>query len=511
MTKISKKCFYNLSGGINLKSSRIAQIGKNNKICWDDSFNVEILKNQGVCTQKGNTRILELGEPCEIIGLCQVKPMLSDFIFVTKNGEMYYFESDLNQLTLIKTFEAAPKGFVAANYLDGVVVLTGSNYPVYVKTGAQSEVSEIKIKKSENEYVFGSSVAVYSSRVWISEGSTLYFSALGNVNDWETEDDAGYIGKFHSSSTEIVAMCEYAGALAVYKQDGVYLLNGSSNDDFAIKKYGNLGTLSAKSPLSVNNRQYFVNESGIYALEQFGELAQIALSDNISSPIASEFEKIDKNQCEKITSVVKNSKNQIWFFMPRVDLAGEGYFLIYDFENKAWLKRLVPYDITAVANVNGEILSADKNGSIFRESFGNTFASKPLDFKFSTSFFDFGKPNVRKICNEVNLIFDEGFENSFDFFVCKDYKTSKISDVARLDTVNDKTLVFSFEDSGENVNNSSWADDTEGFCWAEASDGGYRVEVFDSNFSVQLNFTSRNIGDGFGLVGIEFQDILEDL
>ena len=60
MTKISQKSFYNLSGGINLKSSRIAQIGKNNKICWDDSFNVEILKNQGVCTQKGNTLILEL-------------------------------------------------------------------------------------------------------------------------------------------------------------------------------------------------------------------------------------------------------------------------------------------------------------------------------------------------------------------------------------------------------------------------------------------------------------------
>lgn len=511
MTKISKKCFYNLSGGINLKSSRIAQIGKNNKICWDDSFNVEILKNQGVCTQKGNVQIFELDEPCAIIGLNQVRAMVSDFIFLTENGGLYYYEAVSGKSKLLKTLENKPRAFCAANYLDGVVVLTGSNYPLYVKSGSASEVSEIKIKKTEDEYVFGLSVAVYASRVWISEGSTLYFSALGNINDWESDDDAGYIGKFHSSSTEIVALCEYAGSLAVYKQDGIYLLSGSSTDDFSIKKYGNLGALSAKCALSVNNKQYFVNETGIYALEQFGELAQIALSDNISSPIASEFEKIDKTKSEKITTLTKISKNQIWFFVPRVDFPSEGCFLIYDFENKAWLKRLVPYEITACASVNGEILSADKYGAIFREDYGNTFSGKPLDFKFSTSFFDFGKPNVRKICDEVHLIFDEEYENAFDFYVCKDYKTSKISDVARVDTAGEKTLLFAHTPSSELVNNSSWADDLGGFCWAEAPKGAMRVEVFDSNYSVQLNFASHNIGDGFGLVGIEFQDILEDL
>ena len=204
------------------------------------------------------------------------------------------------------------------------------------------------------------------------------------------------------------------------------------------------------------------------------------------------------------------SKNQIWFFLPIRDISCQGYFLIYDFENKAWFKRLVPYEITAVANVCGEILTADKNGSIFQEDCGNTFSGKPLEFKFSTSFFDFGKPNIRKICNEVNLIFDEGFENSFDFWVCKDHKTSKISDVARVETIDEKTLIFSNSDA-DNATNSSWADDSGGFYWADFSESGVRVEVFDSNYSVQLNFKSRNIGDGFGLVGIEFNDILEDL
>ncbi len=511
MTKISKKCFYNLSGGINLKSSRIAQIGKNNKICWDDSYNVEILKNQGVCTQKGNVRILELEESVEIIGINQVKSMVSDFIYLTKNGDLYYYDSVLSTSHHLKTFESAPLCFNAANFLDGVVLITGNNKPVYVKNATAGDLTEINIPKSDDEFVFGKSVGVFASRVWISDGSILYFSALGNINDWESEQDAGYIGKFHSSSTEIVALAEYAGSLAVYKQDGVYLLSGSSPDDFSIKKYGNLGALSSKCPLSVNNRQYFVNESGVYALEQFGELGQVALSENISSPIASEFEFFDKNHHEKITTLAKLSKNQIWFFVLRADMDGVGYFLIFDFENKAWLKRLVPFEISACANVNGEILSADKNGSIFLEDHGNTFSGKALKFKFSTSFFDFGKPNVRKICDAVHLIFDEGFENSFDFSVCKDYKTSKITDVARVTTISEKTLVFSLENSNNNLNNSNWAGEVEDFYWADSAESATRVEVFDSNYSVQLNFESRAIGDGFGLVGIEFRDILEDL
>ncbi len=509
MTKISQKCFYNLSGGINLKSSRIAQIGKNNKICWDNSFNVEILKNQGVCTQKGNVKILQLDDDVEIIGLNQVKSGVSDFVYLTKNGDLYYFDSILNTSKHLKTLQSAPLRFSAANFLDGVVVLVGNNFPLYIKNSDPDSVLEIKIKKSGDEFVFGSAVGVFASRVWISDGCTLYFSALGNVADWQSEQDAGYIGKFHSSSTEIVALSEYMGNLAVYKQDGVYLLSGSNTEDFSIKKFGNLGALSSKSALSVNNKQYFVNSDGVFALEQFGELAQIALSGNIAAPIAKEFEFLDKNKFEKISIVANFPKNQIWFFLPRVDFSDEGCFLIYDFENKAWLKRLVPYALTTAANVNGKILTADKNGAIFREDFGNTFSGKPLDFKFSTSFFDFGKPNLRKICDQVHLIFDEEFENSFDFWVCKDYKTSKISDVARVESVNEKTLIFS--SANEDTNNSFWASDLGGFSWAEPTEASTRVEVFDSNYSVQLNFGSRHIGDGFGLVGIEFRDILEDL
>ena len=41
----------------------------------------------------------------------------------------------------------------------------------------------------------------------------------------------------------------------------------------------------------------------------------------------------------------------------------------------------------------------------------------------------------------------------------------------------------------------------------EPFEEGVRVGVFDSCTSFQLNLTSKSIGDGFGLVGVEFSDI----
>ena len=46
--------FFDLSGGINLNSTK-TELGVNkNKLYWTDSKNVEILQNKGIIRQKGN-------------------------------------------------------------------------------------------------------------------------------------------------------------------------------------------------------------------------------------------------------------------------------------------------------------------------------------------------------------------------------------------------------------------------------------------------------------------------
>lgn len=75
-------------------------------------------------------------------------------------------------------------------------------------------------------------------------------------------------------------MKPYKDYLAIYKKNSVYLLTGTSPDDFAIVPFANKGAYGNNSIVNVDNKQYFLS-NGIYALEQVGELNQIQLGSEI--------------------------------------------------------------------------------------------------------------------------------------------------------------------------------------------------------------------------------------
>ena len=501
----------NFSGGIKLNASPVGVLANSKKIYWDDSFNVEIYKNFGVATSKGNVEIAKNQDGDGIFGITSVQNNSSDFLFLTESGKLCYFSDDLGTISELKTLNTRPERFSAIKFLNGVLILTGTNRIQFVKMSPQVEISEIKIVGVDGGEVYGKCLAQYASRVWVSDGSTLYFSSLGTCDNWDEAQNAGYISNFHTSNSEIVAMTDYAGKLAIYKTDGVYLLTGSSVDDFAINKLGNLGVIATGAVVNANNKQFFMNNSGVYALEQFGELAQIALNTTISENIQTEFLNFDIKKANLASALNNFEKNQIWFFTPNKHAEGISEVLIYDYLNSSWAKRRIPFDIRACANVGGKILTGSQDGRIFVENVGNTFSGKPIEFRFSTPFFHFGEPNKRKIIGEANLILDENFQNAFKFGVCKNFKKDAETDIEYTKTISPKTLVFAgFDDNGGKYS-SCWAEDENaGFCWAEPFEEGLRVEVFDSCTSFQLNLSSNTIGDGFGLVGVEFSEVYFD-
>lgn len=426
--------FYNLSGGVNLVKTRIGLGSEVKKLCWDDSFNVEPLKNQGVQSQKGNVLLLKLADEEEIVGMFEYPKGTDNFVFVTKSGKIYYYDCVLGTHTLKYSMSKPLCAVYFAHYLDGLAIVSEENEGLFFKHGASTEFQPLNAKNPDETPILATSVAVYAGRVWISSGSVLYFSALGKFDDWETPEDAGYIAKFHSSESKITALREYNGCLAVYKQDGVYLLSGSSPSEFSILRFSDIGANAHGAVVTDNNKQYFTNNDGVFALEQTGELAQIALSNNLALNIQPYFEQIDTEKTSKTLAVPCKIRNQIWFFIPFVNSRFLNIIWIYDYYLKAWFKKVIPYQITCGATVKGKIYTATSVGEIFVENVGNTFASKPIEFSFSTPFFHLGMPNTRKIIENLSFVFDEGTENCFKFSVSKDYIASTRTDIDFIDT-----------------------------------------------------------------------------
>lgn len=502
--------FYNLQGGINLNRTHVALGFDTKKLYWDDAKNVEILKNSGMCRQKGNTLLLKLEDEEKIIGLFEYPKNTRDFIFLTQKGKICHYNVTFDTLRTLTTLKNPVSSCSFAHYLDGVIVCTDSNGGVYVDMGAQVEVSSLELTKPNNAEVTGCALCVYAGRVWVASGPTLYFSALGRYNDWTSSDDAGYIEKFHCSTSNVIALKEYIGCMAIYKQDGVWLLSGTNPEEFAISRFADKGILSHNSVLTCDNKQFFLCRAGVFALEQ-GEFAQISLSSNIGANVQEIFEKINYDRALETLVISNDSKTQVWFFLPFDGKDHLNEILIYDYACHAWYKRVIPYEITSGASIFGSVYTASARGEVFLENSGNTFAGKPIKFSLSSPFFHLGAPTTRKIIENMTFIFDESHENRFRFAVSKDYVNSERFDVEFIDILQPDCLVWQTDEEKDEFR-SVWGEDDDilGFNWAEPVEESYKTDIFDSNSSVQLHIQGEEAGDDFAIVGIEFKEILID-
>ena len=303
--------YYNLSGGINQALTKTELGIDTKKIYWSDSKNVQILQNRGIVKQKGNTLFLEIGE--KITGLSELTAYdKSKLVITTVSGKIYIYDDNVLENTLLEKTLTGVKP-VFQNFLNGILIMTESDGLFYIKNNENYDIVDCNLKELTGDTLVGGTIAVYKGRVWVAKEAALYYSALGTYNDFTTAEDAGYINEFHTDTGSITALKPYKDYLAIYKKNSVYLLTGTSPEDFAIMLFANKGAVNTNSIVNVENKQYFLS-NGIYALEQVGELNQIQLGSEISAKIKDEFSAF--RNLEDSFALHYENKSQIWYFLP---------------------------------------------------------------------------------------------------------------------------------------------------------------------------------------------------
>ncbi len=495
--------YYNLSGGINQATTK-TELGLDTKnIYWTDSKNVEIFQNKGIIKQKGNTNILTLPSGEKVSALHELKySSKKRLIIITTSGLLYIYNVDNDTLVLSETVIQHNDKISFADYLNGTLIASDDNKLVFLKNDENFTVSDCNLKDSNESYIYTNIVAVYKGRVWAAKDSTLYFSALGKFDDFQTSNDAGYISNFYTDADEILALKSYKDYLAIYKEKAVYLLSGSNPDDFAIIPFADKGTYSNDCVVNVNNKQYFLTD-GIYPLE-VGTLNQIMIGEEITRKIKAEFDKFDKDRLNEVFALHYEQKNQIWYFIPYLNDTYFHTIWINDYVNKAWFKRVVPQNITTACIYNNKILTADNRGKVYIEDFGITFDGEPIEFMWKSPFLSLGNPSVRKSIDEFYFILDETYENNFTFSVYKNFDSENRDDVEQIYSTNFSNLHWSDEYKSLN---DIWNSDDNISLWAVSADTMYKAEISEANYAVQLCVEGNEIGDSAAIIGIEFKEI----
>ncbi len=498
-----KAFFYDLAGGINFASTK-TDLGLDvKKIYWSDSKNVEILQNKGIVKQKGNSLFFTLPSEEIINSLFEMKKSRR-IIISTVAGNLYVYNPANNANDILSRTISGKPNFI--NFLDGILVASPNDAMFFVKKDLTIE--DCNLTDGNNEDVKSDIVAVHKGRVWVADGSKIYFSALGTYNDFATENDAGYIADFYTDTDDITALKPYKEYLAIYKRNMVYLLTGTSPDDFAVVPFADKGCFSANGVINVLNKQYFLN-NGIFALEQVGDLNQIQLGDEITLKIKSEFDKFEANRMKDVIAIHYEKRNQVWYFMPYL---GDSYFhtiWINDYINKSWYKRVLPQNITCATVFGDNILTADNQGNIYLEDFSSTFNGTAIDFMWKSPFLILGEPNCRKCVDEFYFVLDESFDNNFNFSVYKNYDSEFQDDLELVLSSNSDNMIWA--DDFESNRNVYWNDDDDNLSnWAFLTEGTKKTEISGANYAIQLCVEGNLPEQGLAIIGLEFKQIFLD-
>ena len=261
--------YFDLSGGINLNSTKTELGTHRGQMPWADSKNIEIYLNKGIIKQKGNTLLFELPVSEPITGMHEFE--YNDaykLVVTTQSGKIYIYSEESEQLILLnKTLNGTNVKF--ACFLHGILVGSEADEMFYINDDEEYTINECNLVGLDENPVYPDCIAVYSGRVWVADDSTIYYSALGTYDNFTEPDDAGYINDFHTDTSNITGMHNYKDCLSIYKRERVYLLQGTSPEDFRIIPFADKGTLSQNSILNVDNKQYFLNLPRAFVLCEY--------------------------------------------------------------------------------------------------------------------------------------------------------------------------------------------------------------------------------------------------
>ena len=499
--------YYNLSGGINQASTK-TELGMNTKnIFWADSKNIEILRNKGITRQKGNALFKSLPNNDCVTAMQEMKSNDGNKLIISvESGKLYIYDDSSSLIELEKTVSSSKPHFL--EFLNGVIVYGDEDEMFYIKNNETYDIVMCNLKHEDETPVYPSVVTSYKGRIWAAEGSKLYFSALGTYDNFETSGDAGYINNFYTDTHDITALKTYKDYLAIYKEDSVYLLNGSNPSDFAITPFADKGAYSANSIVTVNNKQYFFS-SGIYTL-QVGDMNQVMLGSEITENIKEEFKNFEFKRRREIFALNYKEKNQVWYFIP---YRNDNYFhtiWINDIVNQAWYKRVLPQNITCACLFDDYILTGDNKGNIYREDISNTFSGEAIEFMWKSPFLGLGNPTVRKTIDEFYFILDESFENNFNFSVYKNFDSESQDDPEIIYSNNYENLLWYKENSTSEFHDT-WPDENENEgVWALSTESIYKAEISEANYSVQLCIEGNKPEHNAAVIGIQFKEIYNE-
>lgn len=496
---------------------RVVSEFSSSQITASDLQNVELFftginSGVGIRTMKGNTSLLTIGSEDEnIVNIFQSVQGDSTYFFVhtetSVEGRLYIFSKESSTLFLKKsglklTGKSCGIDF-AQGWNDLFIFSTGEEFfsvqiGAYNEQGESIEVTKFAPKDVDGRDVNGLGLSIFDGRLWVFNGTTLWYSVKENCFDFSTEDtnittSAGYI----EYTKKITAIFPYLGKLAVFHKDSSSLISVNSDYTYSQTDESPGGCAGMNALIFHGTELYFYDDTkkGVFSFSQVIN-GDKTLGNNIAIDVQEELLKIDSSQVDKIKtlSLIQSEKNEIWFLLPTFD-NDYSTILIYDYINKQWLKRKSQklVDIKVIDNI---FYSATKKNILYEYS-GESFDGEFIESFYNCSTLNLSSDNtIKTLYMPPRITVDNGSYNDFFIKYTKNYDSLKKPRVKRIITETLKRL-FSWDVS-------YW--DTDTIFRPKTIMSAVKIPI--STFkALNMSFYTSKSKQGFSIKNIEFPKI----
>ena len=191
--------------------------------------------------------------------------------------------------------------------------------------------------------------ASHKARVWAARSDSLpyrlYWSSLNNGNDWAT---TGGYADLPDINQEITGIVSWGGYLYVFTETNIYILLGSTPNDFSLRKTNSMvGAIAPRSIKITDVGIGFLARSGVYVFDGNN-------SNKISTKIESTISGMSKTLIQNACAIYDGRK----------------YWLAYTISGGSYNNRIIIYDILLK---DWTIYQGDAcNVSYFERAYGGT-------------------------------------------------------------------------------------------------------------------------------------------
>ena len=260
--------------------------------------------------------------------------------------------------------------------------------------------TDVDTTGSVNVPIRGLAIQYYKGRLYIGTKQGLFYSPIGEYNNWNMKDDAGVFYDIYNDNSEVTALGLYSDYMLVHKKFNTYILSdngsGKADESLSINPFSNITCDSQQSWIVSNTKYYIYSKEfmDIYPLVQRTIYNDRFLGEPITQKVRELFKDIRAYDTKNIFCVSRPKQRQMIFYLPTTKVKGSGEALIFDFQTKSWLLRRLPNwtevdaegntikcitNVTCAFNFNNDVYIGTSDGMVLKEFNGDGFTVSKLN------------------------------------------------------------------------------------------------------------------------------------